>query len=197
MSARPPHPVRIIVTDDLRRSRLTVFFRALLAIPHYIWAFLIGQAVAIVVFINWFILLFKGRTPNGLHKFIAGYLRYLTHLEAYFLLAADPFPSFYPFGEKTYPIDLHIDPPERQNRWKVFFRLFLAIPALAIGSTLMFGGPRSGTYFAGGLAFLIAFLAWFAAMVRGRLPRGMRDLLVYCLGYAAQLSAYLFLITDR
>ena len=34
-------------------------------------------------------------------------------------------------------------------------------------------------------------------MVRARLPRGMRDLLVYCLGYAAQLSAYLFLITDR
>ena len=128
---------------------------------------------------------------------MAGYLRYLTHLEAYFLLAADPFPSFYPFGEKAYPVDLHIDPPERQNRWKVFFRLFLAIPALLIGSTLMFGGARSGTYFAGGLAFLVAFLGWFSAMARARLPRGMRDLLVYCLGYAAQLSAYLFLITDR
>ena len=114
------------------------------------------------MFVNWFILLFKGRTPEGLHNFIAGYLRYLTHLEAYFLLAANPFPGFYPFGErKPYPVDLHIDPPERQNRWKVFFRLFLAIPALAIGSTLMFGGPRSGSYFAGGLAFLVAFLAWF------------------------------------
>jgi Domain of unknown function (DUF4389) len=198
VSARSPHPVRIIVTDDLRRSRLTVFFRALLAIPHYIWAFLIGQAVAIVVFVNWFILLFKGRTPDGLHRFIAGYLRYLTHLEAYFLLAANPFPGFYPFAEKKpYPVDLHIDPPERQNRWKVFFRLFLAIPALAIGSALMFGGARSGSYFACGLAFLVAFLGWFSAMARGRLPRGMRDLLGYCLGYAAQLSAYLLLITDR
>jgi hypothetical protein len=128
---------------------------------------------------------------------VAGYIRYLTHLEAYFLLAANPFPSFYPFGEQAYPVDLHIDPPERQNRWKVFFRLLLAIPALLIGSTLMFGGARSGTYFAGGLAFLVAFLGWFSALARARLPRGMRDLLVYCLGYAAQLSAYLFLITDR
>lgn len=198
MSARPPHPVRIIVTDDLHRSRLTVFFRFFIAIPHYIWALLIGQAVAIGVFVNWFILLFKGRTPEGLHTFVAGYLRYLTHLEAYFLLAANPFPGFYPFDEKKpYPVDLQIDPPERQNRWKVFFRLFLAVPAMLIGSTLMFGGPRSGSYFAGGVAFLVAFLLWFAVMVRGRAPRGMRDLLVYCLGYAAQLSAYLFLLTDR
>ena len=28
------HPVRLVVTDDCRRSRLTVFFRLLLAIPH-------------------------------------------------------------------------------------------------------------------------------------------------------------------
>ncbi len=31
------HPVRLVVTDDLRRSRLTVFFRWLLAIPHLLW----------------------------------------------------------------------------------------------------------------------------------------------------------------
>ncbi len=32
-----PHPIRLVVADDLRRSRLTVFFRLLLAIPHLIW----------------------------------------------------------------------------------------------------------------------------------------------------------------
>src|SRR5207244_7288926 len=31
------YPVRLVVTDDLRRTRLTVFFRLLLAIPHFIW----------------------------------------------------------------------------------------------------------------------------------------------------------------
>ena len=59
--------------------------------------------------------LFKGRTPDGLHNFVAGYLRYLTHLEAYFLLAANPFPSFYPFDEKPYPVDLR-DRPARAHR---------------------------------------------------------------------------------
>jgi hypothetical protein len=197
VSARPPHPVRIVVTDDLHRSRLTVFFRLFLAIPHYIWAVLIGTAVGVCVFVNWFILLIKGRTPDGLHDFIAGYIRYLTHLEAYFLLAANPYPGFYAIGEPTYPVDLEIDPPERQNRWKTGFRIFLAIPALLVASTLLFGGPRGGSYFAGGIALLISGLAWWVAMIRGRIPRGMRDLLVFSLGYAAQMSAYVFLITDR
>ena len=30
------HPIGLVVTDDLRRSRLTVFFRYLLVIPHRI-----------------------------------------------------------------------------------------------------------------------------------------------------------------
>jgi hypothetical protein len=33
----PAHPIGLIVTDDLKRSRLTVFFRLLLVIPHLIW----------------------------------------------------------------------------------------------------------------------------------------------------------------
>ncbi len=197
MSA-PPHPVRILVTDDdLARSRLTVFFRAILAIPHYIWAFLLGTVVALLVFVDWFILLVNTRTPDGIHNFVAGYIRYLTHLEAYFLIAANPYPGFYLIGADTYPIDLEVDPPQQQNRWKTFFRLFLAIPAVMVGSTLFWGGPRGGSYFAGGLAFVAAFLVWWAALVQARAPRGLRDLLVYCLGYSAQVSAYLFLVTDR
>jgi hypothetical protein len=197
VSARP-HPVRIVVTDDdLARSRLTVFFRAILAIPHYIWAFLLGTVVFLVVFVNWFILLVRGRTPDGIHGFVAGYIRYLTHLEAYFLLAANPYPSFYVLDFKPYAIDLEVDPPEAQNRWKTFFRIFLAVPAIVVGSTLFWGGPRGGSYAAGGLAFVAAFLVWWVALIRARSPRGLRDLLVYCLGYSAQVSAYLFLVTDR
>jgi hypothetical protein len=197
MSAQP-HPVRIVVRDDdLSRSRLTVFFRFFLAIPHYIWALLIGTVVGLIVFVDWFILLIRGRTPDGIHGFVAGYIRYLTHLEAYFLLAADPFPPFYLIGSDPYAIDLEVAPPERQNRWKTFFRVFLAIPAILVASALFWGGPRWSTYAAGGLAFVAAFLVWWVALFRARSPRGLRDLVVYSLGYSAQLSAYLFLLTDR
>ena len=39
-----PLPVRIVVTDDLERSRVTVFFRLLLAIPHLVVVALWGIA---------------------------------------------------------------------------------------------------------------------------------------------------------
>jgi uncharacterized protein DUF4389 len=197
VSARPPHPVRLVVTDDLRRSRLTVFFRILLAIPHYLWAALLATAVVVVVFIQWWVLLFRGRPAEGLRDFTAGYIRYSTHIEAYVLLAANPFPGFYPMSTEPYPVDLAIDPRAPQSRWKTFFRLFLAIPAIIISSALLWGGPRAGGYFSGGLGFGAAFLVWWVGLVRGRAPRGLRDLVAYCIGYAAQLSAYLFLVTDR
>ncbi len=43
----------------------------------------------------------------------------------------------------------------------------------------------------------VALLAWFAIIVRGRMPRGFRDLQVYALRYGAQSWAYLLLLTDR
>jgi Domain of unknown function (DUF4389) len=192
----PWHPVRLVVTDDLHRSRLTVFFRLLLAIPHFLWIGLIGTIVAVLVFVNWFILLAVAQTPKGLHDFVAGYVRYTTQLEAYVLLAANPYPSFWPIGDDDYPVTLEIDPPERQNRWKTLFRLPLAIPALLIAATLLAGGSRASGYSAG-LALTVAFLLWWVGVFLGRAPRGMRDLVAYCVGYSAQLAAYLFLVTDR
>jgi hypothetical protein len=186
----------LVVTDDLRRSRLTVFFRLFLAIPHYLWIALIGTIVALLVIANWFILLVVARTPNSIHDFVAGYIRYTTHLEAYLLLAANPYPSFWPVGEDDYTVTLEIDPPARQHRLKTLFRIFLAIPAMLIGGALLVGGARLGGY-GFGLAFWVAVLLWWFALFLARVPRGLRDLLAFCIGYSAQLAAYLFLVTDR
>ncbi len=56
------YPIRLVVTDDLRRSRLTVFFRYLLALPHIVWLALYGIAAYIVLFIAWFAALFMAPT---------------------------------------------------------------------------------------------------------------------------------------
>jgi hypothetical protein len=194
--AQPQHPVRLLVTDDLRRSRLTVFFRLLLAIPHYLWIGLIGTIVALLIVVNWFVLLVAGQTPKGVHDFIGGYIRYTTHLESYLLLAANPYPGFWLVGDDDYPVTLEIEPPARQSRWKTLFRVPLAIPAVLISGTLLLGGARAGGYGLG-LAFSVAFMLWWVALFLARVPRGMRDLITYCVGYSAQLAAYLFLVTDR
>jgi hypothetical protein len=200
VAAPSPHPIRLIVTDDLRRSRLTVFFRLLLAIPHFFWLGLFGAAAVFVGFLNWWATLFAGRSPRGLHNFLAGFVRYATQVEAYLLLAANPWPAFY-VGDttKSYPVDLEIDPPAPQNRAVTFFRLFLMLPAVLVALALSGGiGGYGGSYrTSGGVAGTAALLIWFAALVRGRAPRGLRDLAAWGAGYTAQLAGYFFLLTDR
>jgi Domain of unknown function (DUF4389) len=211
------HPIRLVVDDDLHRSRLTVFFRLLLAIPHFIWITLWGIAVLFAAIVGWFAALFTGRLPQSLHNFSSAYVRYWTHLQAYLLLAANPYPGF--LGEPgTYSVDLEIDGPERQSRWKTGFRLLLAIPVLLLATLLAgdavpggFGGgdlgddqDRSGRDFVaffspafGGLLGVVSFLAWFACLARGRSPQGFRDLFAYGLRYGGQASGYFLLLTDR
>jgi hypothetical protein len=177
------HPIRLVVTDDLRRSRLTVFFRLLLAIPHFLWLGLWSVVAVLVLIVNWFATLFAGRSPDGLHDFLARFVCYSTHVNAYAYLLADPFPGF--GGAPGYPVDLEIDPPEPQSRLKTFFRVLLAIPALLIARILSY------------LLSLLGFFGWFVALFTGRMPKGMRDLGAYCLRYDMQTQAYVFLLTDR
>jgi hypothetical protein len=189
-------PVHLILSDELERSRLTVFFRLLLAIPHLIWLGLWGIAAGVAVIVNWFATLFAGQSPDGLHNFLAAYIRYAIHVGAYLLLAAEPFPDF--LGKPGYPVDVEISPPQPQNRWKVGFRIILAIPALLIAGALTSGSARTyGASYGYGLAGVAAMFGWFAALAQARLPRGLRDAIAYALSYSAQLDAYLFLLTDR
>ncbi len=189
-------PVHLIVSDDLERSRASVFFRLILAIPHLIWLGLWGIAAAFAVIANWFATLFAGQSPDALHNFLAAYVRYAIHVAAYLLLAAEPFPDF--TGAPGYPVDVEIAPPQPQNRWKVGFRIVLAIPAFMIAGALTSGSARTyGANYSYGLAGVVALLAWFAALAQARLPRGLRDAVAYGLSYSAQVDAYLFLLTDR
>jgi Domain of unknown function (DUF4389) len=202
-----PHPIRVVVTDDLRRNRLTVFFRLILAIPHFIWLILWTIAALVGAIANWFATLVRGISPLGLHRFLAAYVRYATHFYAYLYLAANPYPSF--DGSPGYPVDVEIDEPARQNRWKVAFRLLLALPALLLAAVLAGNGWGGGgssrqsddnsawTTTSLSVAATVAILAWFAILARGRMPRGFRDLEVYVLRYGAQSSGYLLLLTDR
>jgi hypothetical protein len=189
-------PVHLIVGDELERSRLTVLFRLLLAIPHLIWLSLWGIAASVAVIVNWFATLFAGQSPAGLHNFLAAYIRYAIHVGAYVLLAAEPFPDF--LGKPGYPVDVEIAPPQPQNRWKVGFRIVLVIPALLIAGALTSGSARTyGVSYGYGLAGLAAVFGWFVALAQARLPRGLHDAIAYALSYSAQLDAYLFVLTDR
>ena len=177
------HPVTLRVTDDLRRSRLTVAFRIILAIPHLVWLTLWGFAAFFAVIGLWFGALFTGRPPEGLHRFVTRYLRYTTHAYAYVYILADPYPGF--MGDREYPVDLEVAPPGPQNRLVTAFRLILAIPAFVVQYVLNL------------LVQILAVIAWFIAVFTARVPKGLRDLGLFCLRFQIQTNAYVAILTER
>jgi hypothetical protein len=196
------HPIRLVVSGELERPRLTVFFRLLLAFPHFIWWGLWTFIAYLAAFVNWFPTLGNARSPQKLHSFLAAYVRYTVHLWAFVLLAADPFPGF--TGEPGYPVDVEIAPPAEQDRVKTGFRWLLFLPASIISSALApgpslsvsasTGGSSSGS--TGGIALISGILAWFSCMARGRMPQGLHRAIVFGLSYMAQSTGYVMLLTD-
>ena len=180
------HPIQLEVTDDLRRTRLTAFFRLLLAIPHFIWLALLGIVVIVAEIGNWPATLIQGRSPEALHGFLAVYLRYTTHVSAYTFLIADPYPGFAFINlREDYPVDLHVAPPMEQNRWTVFFRLFVAIPAMIVTQILRY------------LSSILALFSWVMAVITARVPEGIRNFAALALRFEAQTYAYVGLLTPK
>ena len=179
-----PHPIRLSVADDLRRFRLTVALRWLLAIPHLLVLAAWTYVLLPVALVDWLIALVKGRPAAGVAAWLTRFVRYQTHVYAYLYLVADPYPRFRGWAG-TYPIDLAVDPPGAQPRWKTLLRIVLVVPAYVLMTVLQY------------VLAIVSFLGAVYALALGRYPRGIRDLSAYALRYTAQTWGYLLLLTDR
>jgi hypothetical protein len=78
------------------RNRLTSFFliRFILAIPHLVVLSFLAIAAFVVWFIAAFAILFTGVWPEGMLRFIVGYMRWSLRVNAYFFLLTDEYPPF-------------------------------------------------------------------------------------------------------
>jgi hypothetical protein len=183
LQRREPHPVELEVTDDLRRSRLTVFFRLpIFLVVHYTWFYIWSLASVVVWVANWIFTLILGRSPEMLRDFLGAYLRYSLHLFAYISFMADPLPGW--LALRHYPVDTVV-PEEPQRRLVTLFRPILAIPALILSWVFLV------------VVQVLAIIGWFVCLILGRIPKGLRDLGLYCLRYETQTRAYLTFLTDR
>ncbi len=68
---RADRPVRLVVTDDLVRSRWTVAFRLILAIPVLVVYALWTLAASVAAVVAWLVVLARGRLGARLHDFLA------------------------------------------------------------------------------------------------------------------------------
>ena len=167
------------------RSRLTAFFRLILAIPLAIWLYLYSLIAWVAVLIAWFAIVIMGRYPEGLYGFVASFTRFLSRFTAYVALLSDPYPPFGGSHDPAYPVRMQFAGPlERYSRLKTFFRIILAIPIAIL------------RYVMNLLLEVGAVAAWFVIVITGKMPRGLFDLMVLANSYIARSDAYLFLLTE-
>lgn len=168
-----------------QQSRAKAFFRLILIIPWAIVGSIYGLVAQFIAILAWFALLFTGRYPHGLYDFQAGYLRFSGRLFGYGYLQTEEWPPFGIEDDRSYPVRVDVDPPlPKYNRWKVFFRLILAVPVFF----MLYLMP----YF----SLLGAMVAWFHIVFMGRTSGGVHNAVTVGNAYTLRSIAYFLLVTE-
>ena len=179
------YPVTYTQDPPEKRSRLTVFFRALMVIPLAIWCFFYGIAFLVVVVIAWFAIVFTGRWPAGLYDFAAGFTRFSSRVFAYLYLITDAYPPFDGGEHPEYPVQIAIAPPKDEySRLKAFFRAILAIPIYIV------------QYVFSLWLFVVAVAIWFCGVFAGRTSAGLMEAMRMPMAYYIRANTYFCLITE-
>jgi hypothetical protein len=179
------YPVAFENDFALERSRLTTFFRHLLAIPQYLVGILYCIAMLFAALFAWVALLITGRYPQGLYDFNAGFVRWSGRLTAYVDFLTDAYPPFDLGEHPEYPVRIEIAPPQASySRLKVLFRWIIGIPVALIWYAL------------GILAGVCAFLAWFVIVFTGRQSEGLQNGTALGVVYGVRAAAYFLYLTE-
>ncbi|HEU0014993.1 MAG TPA: DUF4389 domain-containing protein [Longimicrobium sp.] len=90
-----PYPAELVAGEPpAHRDRLSVAFRVILAIPHFVALAVLGVVWCVATVIAWLAILLTGRYPDALYAFSVGMLRWNVRVEAYMLLLHDEYPPF-------------------------------------------------------------------------------------------------------
>jgi len=186
VSMAPVYPFTLDVDPPAPQSRLTVFFRLLMVIPHAIVVGLLGIVAAVVTLIAWFVILFTGAYPAGMSAFVVNVFHWSARVSGYMYLLTGKYPPFAMGPDTSYPIRFAGEAQaEGRNRLTVFFRVIMIIPHYII------------LYFLQIAAQIVIFIAWFAALFTGSVPAGMHTFVAGFLRWNMRYYAYAALLTDE
>jgi hypothetical protein len=81
--------------DAQQLNRWLPLVKWILAIPHYVVLFFLGIGAVVAVIVAWFVIVFTGRYPESLFRYVVGVLRWSNRVTSYaFLLVTDQYPPF-------------------------------------------------------------------------------------------------------
>jgi hypothetical protein len=166
---------------------LGVMIRGFLLIPHYIVLFFYAMVVGILQLVLWIPVLVNGRYPAWGYAIVGGYIRWVTRVQAYLILAAAAYPPLSTGGR--HDVDVRWDEAQRVPRWAgipllgVLVRTLIAIPHLVI---LWFLAIAVG---------LLSLITWLPVLANGRYAGWAYEIVGGYIRWQNRLTCYLFLMT--
>ena len=186
--AGPPSAPYAVVTEFDRQdeySRLLPLVKWLLALPHwFVLAFIwIGAFFAVVA--SWFMVLFTGKYPAGIHSFVTGTYRWTTRVTAYTMLMTDRYPPFSFDADDDYPARFDIAYTESIARWRPLVHWLLVIPHIVALWFVAIGA-------------LVAYvIAWFAIVFTRKFPEGLFGFMEGYMRWNTRAVAYYLWMTEE
>jgi hypothetical protein len=181
----PQRDVKIMMNlEPESQSRLSVIFRFFLVLPLYVLIYFVNIAVQMVTIVSWFSALFTKRIPEGIHKFVAGYLNLQANLAAYTFLLTAKWPGFNLAMSENDQVKVLV-PQGDFNRAAVFFRIILGLPAILLNGIFAFG------------SWLMHLIMWISASFTGHTPRGLHQASASIIRLQTRTSAYFLLLTPE
>jgi hypothetical protein len=190
-AAAAAYPAVLTFDAPLKVARWRALFAWILAIPHFIVVYALNLVNEVLAFIGWFAIMFTGKLPEGIAGVQCMCIRYSVRTSMYAGFLYEPYPPFSFSSTPGDPGDLEglrvdLTPQlEGRNRLTVFFRLIMVIPHLVV---LLFLGLGAA------VCFIIGF---FAVLITGGWPDGLRAFIVNVLRWSLRLQAYMYLLTDE
>ncbi len=197
------YPVRLEIDPAASQNRLTVFFRPILTIPHWIAVFVLGIAAFFVWLFASLSIVVTARYPEGLLRFSTGFARWSTRVSAYggtlntdletyisvtggFL--TDKYPPFTLGEAADYPVRLHVQQQvEGRNRLTGFFpvRIIMLIPHFIVLAIL------------GIVVSLATIVAWLGGTMLGGLPGWLHNFIAGYTRWSTRVGVYGGLLVDE
>ena len=193
------YPVQLEIDPATSQNRLTVLFRPILTIPHWIALTFLGIPAGVVWLLASFSILLTARYPEGLLRFSIGVTRWSMRVFGYGGMISDDalfvggfltdrYPPFSLGEHPDYPIRLIL--PERvegRNRVTGFFpvRIILAVPHIIILAISRY------------IIVPLTIVAWLAATVLGHDPNWLHNFIGGYIRWNARVSAYAALLVDE
>ena len=181
-----PLHLELDAPEQIARWRPLVHW--LLVIPQFLVLYGLAIVEGVVVILSFFAILFTGKMPDSFFGFIVMVHRYQWRVLSYTLFMREGYP---PFEFLTVgpdpgadPAHLSVEPAPRLSRGLIFVKWLLAFPHYIV---LLFLGIG---------ASIAAVIGFFAVLITGRWPQGLRNYIVGVARWSNRVNIYVSLVTD-